>query len=114
MPAYEPAADNYLPYQQTNVVNVRSWDPGSLVATFEKVRTDPTLKGFVFVHCKRGNDQDCSKVQNKIARAARMVMGPETNRLDVAIGGYTNRNEVETFLIGKDSPNAMARPAYPR
>lgn len=111
-PPYDPAADNYSPYQKGVVENPQTWDPGSLIATLVQVRDDPSRKGYVFVYCKRGTDSGCRKAKSKIDRAVGLVMKAHASRIVVSLGGYREHVEVESFLLPHDYPPARARPTF--
>ena len=112
-PKYDLISDHYPPLDTFSVKKTATWDVGEMVNTFARVEEDPNIKGYIFVYCKKSQIAKCNQLKKKIERVAKIFMVKRPKQLTVSVGGYRDETRVETFLVPKDYPPAVARPKYP-
>ena len=71
-PKFDPLSEYYSPFQAFGIKDPSSWDTGLLYSTIAHVRDLPNRRGYIFVYCKKGQEQQCKVLKKHIDQEVKM------------------------------------------
>jgi len=112
-PKYDLISQHYPLTESFTIKDPSSFDVGLMATTFSRLQKDTDQKGYAFVYCQKGQITKCNELKKRVEKYASKVLNSEIKRFTVSVGGYRDNLEIESFLVPKDYPAAVARPKYP-